>query len=63
MFFSQNVWRKIKEKNNELADKKKWVKAVEQNKLAVMIKRLLSEFNLYGKFMRKSKENDKNKRT
>ena len=47
--------RKIKEKNSELAEDKKW------NKLIIMIKRILWEFNLYRKFMCTEENNDKNK--
>ena len=47
--------RKIKEKNSELAEDKKW------NKLIIMIKRIFWEFNLYRKFMCTEENNDKNK--
>ena len=36
-------------------------KKVEENKVTVMIKRLLSEFNLYWKFMCTVENNDKKK--
>ena len=36
-------------------------KAVEENKLTVMVKSLFREFSLYWKFMCISKNNDKNK--
>ena len=36
-------------------------KAIEWNKMTVMIKRLLSEFSWYWKFMCTDKNNDKNK--
>ena len=37
-------------------------KAREENKMRVMMKRLLCEFNLYWKFMCTDKNNDKNKK-
>ena len=36
-------------------------KATEENKLTVTIKRILSEFNLYSKFMCTDKNDDKKK--
>ena len=53
----------------EKLKKKKWtcrgeklIKAVEENKLIVMIRRLLWEFNLYWKFTCADEENGKNKK-
>ena len=39
--YSLNLQRKIKEKNSGIADEKKICKAIEENKLAVTIKKLL----------------------
>ena len=40
-----------KTKYRELPDKKKISKRMEENKMTVSIKRLLSKFNLYWNFM------------
>ena len=42
-------------------DEKKVSKAIEENKLTVMIKGLSWEFNLYWKFMCADENNNKNK--
>ena len=59
--YSLNVYRKIKEKNSELVDEKKWIKQQKKRKLTIKIKKLLWEFNLYRKFMCTEENNDKNK--
>ena len=60
--YSLNVWRKIKGKKQHWTCRwEKMSKAVEENKLTVMIRRFLWEFNLYCKFMYPNENNDKSK--
>ena len=54
---------KLKKINNELdeLEDEKTSKAIEENKLTVMVKILLWDFNLYWKFMSTDENSDKSK--